>query len=132
MKFNSMRSRALTAFTSLVMVAGLAVASPASAETKTVCYPGETLHQCAGDLGNGLGSYDVLLPSNFNGTLLLFFHGIRFGKNTPVLQSLKAAGIDYSKDPSYSSVTVPGFGPVTAPSKTSGFSCARAAYTAAV
>ena len=111
MKFNSMRSRALTAFTSLVMVAGLAVASPASAETKTVCYPGETLHQCAGDLGNGLGSYDVLLPSNFNGTLLLFFHGIRFGKNTPVLQSLKAAGIDYSKDPSYSSVTVPGFGP---------------------
>ena len=111
MKFLSMRTRTLTVLTSLVLVSGLAVAGPASADTKTVCYPGETLHQCAGDLGGGLGSYDVLLPENFNGTLLLFFHGIRFGKNTPVLQSLKAAGIDYSKDPSYSSVTVPGFGP---------------------
>ena len=111
MKLNSTRTRVLAALTSLVLVGGLAVASPAMADDKAVCYPGEMLHQCSGDLGGGLGTYDVLLPNNFNGTLLLFFHGIRFGKNTPVLQSLKAAGIDYSNDPSYTAINVPGLGP---------------------
>lgn len=113
MKRNLMRSRFLAAIASLFLMVGVVTAaSPAKADDlKFVCFPGMTLGQCTGDLGNGLGTYEVQLPDNFNGTLLLFFHGIRFGKNTPVLQSLKAAGIDYSGDPSYSSVTVPGLGP---------------------
>lgn len=112
MKLQSMRSRALAIVSSMLVAASLVVAAaPASASTKTTCYPGETLGQCQGDLGNGLGKYKVLLPENFNGTLLLFFHGVRLGQNSPVLQSLKAAGIDYSSDPSYSSVDIPGLGP---------------------
>ena len=113
MKFNSMRSRVVAALASLALTIGVvAAAAPAKAdELSFACLPGMTLNQCSGDLGNGLGTYRVQLPSDFNGTLLLFFHGIRFGKNTPVLQSLKAAGIDYSNDPSYSEVNVPGLGP---------------------
>lgn len=113
MKQKLMRTRVLAAGSALALALGLMTAAvPASAaDQPDICYPGMTLRQCSGDLGNGLGKYEVLMPENFNGTLLLFFHGIRFGKNTPVLQSLKAAGIDYSKDPSYSSVTVPGLGP---------------------
>lgn len=112
MNRHSMRSRFLAAGSAIALAVGLmAAATPAANAGANICYPGETLNQCSGDLGSGRGAYSVLLPENFNGTLLLFFHGIRFGKNTPVLQSLAAAGIDYSKDPSYSSVNVPGLGP---------------------
>lgn len=106
-----------TRLVSAVAVGALALsgainAVPASAgEKEGICYPGENLEQCSGDLGNGLGKYRLLLPDDFNGTVLVFFHGIRFGKNTPILKSLKAAGIDYTNDPAYSSVDIPGLGP---------------------
>lgn len=110
MKFH--RSRLVAALAvGAIALAGAINAAPATAgEKEGICYPGETLEQCSGDLGNGLGKYRLLLPENFNGTVLVFFHGIRFGKNTPIVKSLKAAGIDYSNDPSYSSVDVPGLG----------------------
>ena len=112
MKRVSMRTRIVSLGVSLLLSASVIAAAPPSqaADVNFVCFPGMSLKQCSGDLGNGLGTYEVQLPLNFNGTLLLFFHGIRFGKNTPVLQSLKAAGIDYSADPSYSSVKIPGLG----------------------
>ena len=111
MKRVSMRTRIVSLGVSLLLSASVLAAAPsAQASGQWICYPGETLGQCAGTLDGGLGKYEVRLPDNFNGTLLLFFHGIRFGKNTPVLQSLKAAGIDYSNDPSYTSVKIPGLG----------------------
>ena len=113
MKLHRTRSRVIAAAAAgALALTGAVTAIPASAgEKEGICYPGETLGQCGGDLGNGLGKYNLLLPDDFNGTVLVFFHGIRFGRNTPILKSLKAAGIDYSNDPSYSSVDVPGLGP---------------------
>lgn len=104
------RIRLIGAAAALALTFGGAIAPAMAGDKEGVCYPGETLGQCSGDLGNGLGRYEVQLPSDFNGTVLLFFHGIRFGKNTPILKSLKAAGIDYTNSPEYSSVTVPGLG----------------------
>ena len=113
MKQHRSHSRLVAALAvAALALAGAVTAVPASAgEKEGICYPGENLEQCSGDLGNGLGKYRLLMPDDFNGTVLVFLHGIRFGKNTPILKSLKAAGIDYSNDPSYSSVDVPGLGP---------------------
>ena len=108
-----LRTRVISAVAvGALALSGAITAVPASAgEKENICYPGENSEQCSGDLGNGLGKYRLLLPDDFNGTVLVFFHGIRFGKNTPIVKGLKAAGIDYSNDPSYSSVDVPGLGP---------------------
>ncbi len=104
------RNRILGALAALSLAAAGSLA-PANAGVKEgTCWPGEVQDQCSGDLGNGLGLYALRLPINFNGTVIVFFHGIRFGRNTPVPQSLKAAGIDYSNNPAYNSVTVPGLG----------------------
>lgn len=110
MKRISLRTRLVGALAVVTLVAGGAIAPATAGDKENICYPGETLGQCSGDLGGGAGKYDLRMPMNFNGTVLLFFHGIRFGKNTPILQSLKAAGIDYSNDPYYDSVTIPGLG----------------------
>ena len=104
----TLRTRIAAALSIVALSAGTAlVAAPAQA-ADDVCYPG--MFTCKGDLGSGLGKYEVTVPGNFNGTMLLFFHGIRLGKGSPVLQSLKAAGIDYSSNPNYTAVTVPGLG----------------------
>lgn len=112
MKLHRSRSRLVVGVAAGALALSFAATTiPAAAgEKEGICYPGENLGQCGGDLGNGLGKYNLLLPDDFNGTVLVFFHGIRFGKNTPILKSLKAAGIDYSADPAYSSVDVPGLG----------------------
>ena len=104
------RTRIIGALAAITMVAAGSIAPAVAGDKEGACFPGETLGQCGGDLGSGLGKYEVRLPSNFNGTVVLFFHGIRFGKNTPIPQTLKAAGIDYSSNPAYDAVTVPGIG----------------------
>ncbi len=104
------RTRLLGAVAALSLAAASAIAPAMAGEKEGVCWPGETLDQCSGDLGNGLGAFDLRVPVNFNGTVLLFFHGIRFGKNTPIPKALKAAGINYDNNPDYTSVTIPGIG----------------------
>ncbi len=104
------RNRVLAALAALTLAAAGALAPAAAGVKEGTCWPGEVQDQCSGDLGNGLGLYALRLPINFNGTVIVFFHGIRFGRNTPVPQALKAAGIDYSGNPAYNSVTVPGIG----------------------
>ncbi len=104
------RTRLLAALAALSLAAVGSISPAVAGEKEGMCWPGETLDQCSGDLGHGLGKFDLRVPVNFNGTVLLFFHGIRFGRNTPILKSLKAVGINYDNDPAYNSVTIPGLG----------------------
>jgi pimeloyl-ACP methyl ester carboxylesterase len=95
----SMRTRLIASASALAIAAtGFITVAPASASE--VCAPGAAT--CAGELPNGLGKYDVKVPANFNGTVLVYFHGYKMSKNTPLPDSL-AALTGYANDPTYSS-----------------------------
>lgn len=102
----SVRSRLIAGLTALLMAgAGAVVATPARAE-QLVCNPGMTFG-CEGELPGGLGKYDLKVPANFNGTVLVYFHGYKFSPNSAVPGPIGALG-GYDKDPTYTSRVVAG------------------------
>jgi pimeloyl-ACP methyl ester carboxylesterase len=95
----TMRTRLIASASALAIAAtGFITVAPASANE--VCTASAA--SCAGELPGGLGKYDVKVPTNFNGTVLVYFHGYKVSKNGPVPDQIaQAAG--YATDPTYSS-----------------------------
>ena len=103
MKFTFMRRGvAAVAAASLITIGAPVVASASAAEA---CAPGAT---CEGTLSGSLGAspYTIKMPDNFNGTVLLYSHGYRFG--TPVPAAL-ATPLGLAASPSYTKISNPAF-----------------------
>ena len=102
----SLRSRLLAGLTALVMAgSGALIAAPARASVE-VCNPGMTFG-CEGDLPSDQGKFEVRVPPNFNGTVLVYFHGYKFSPNAAVPAQLAALG-GQATDPTYTSREVGG------------------------
>ena len=103
----SLRSRLVAGVAALVMVgAGAVVAAPARGEV-VACHPGMTFG-CEGELPNNLGKYDLRVPANFNGTVLVYFHGYKFSRNAAVPAGPLSALTGVETDPTYTSAVVNG------------------------
>ena len=103
MKFTVMRRGiAAVAAASLITLGAPVVSSANAAEA---CAAGAT---CQGTLSGSLGAspYTIKMPTNFNGTVLLYSHGYRFG--TPVPAAL-ATPLGLATNPSYSKISYPAF-----------------------
>jgi len=99
------RAVAAVASLGLVLVAVPTVAPAANAAD--ACGLGET---CTGALSGSLGdsAFQITMPPEFNGTVLLYSHGYRIAQPVPA-QIATALGLDQA--PYYSETTVPGIGP---------------------
>ena len=103
MKFTLMRRGvAAVAAASLITIGAPVIASASAAEA---CAAGAT---CEGTLTGSLGAstYTIKMPTNFNGTVLMYSHGYRFG--TPVPAAL-ATPLGLAASPSYSKISYPAF-----------------------
>ena len=103
MKFTFMRRGiAAVAAASLITIGAPVVASASAAEA---CAAGAT---CEGTLTGSLGAspYTIKMPQNFNGTVLIYSHGYRFG--TPVPAAL-AGPLGLVTNPSYTKISFPAF-----------------------
>jgi pimeloyl-ACP methyl ester carboxylesterase len=96
------RSVAAVASAGLLLV-GIPLATPANAAVEA-CALGAT---CEGNLAGSLGAspYKIRMPEKFNGTVLIYSHGYRFG--TPVPAAF-AGALGLTSNPAYSPTTVPG------------------------
>lgn len=106
MKFTFMRRGvAAVAAASLITIGAPIVSSASAADA---CAPGAT---CEGTLTGSLGAspYTIKMPTNFNGTVLLYSHGYRFG--TPIPAAL-ATPLGLAANPAYTRVSNPAFTPV--------------------
>lgn len=106
MKFTFMRRGVAAVAAASLIAIGAPIVSPASAAD--ACAPGAT---CEGTLTGSLGAspYTIKMPQNFNGTVLLYSHGYRFG--TPVPAAL-ATPLGLAANPSYTRISNPAFTPV--------------------
>lgn len=97
---------AAAAAASLLLV-GAPLASPAQAAV-AACAPGAT---CSGALTGSLGStaFEIQMPENFNGTVLMYSHGYRV--STPIPAAL-AVPLGFAADASYQKINFPAFTPV--------------------
>jgi len=89
-----------------LLLLAVPTASSVSAAT-TACAPGAT---CDGALDGKLGPapFEIKMPQNFNGTVLLYSHGYRFSGPIP---AAFAPTLGVAKDPAYNAVSVPAFVP---------------------
>lgn len=96
------RSVASVASAGLLLV-GIPLATPANAAVDA-CAPGAT---CEGNLAGSLGNspYKIRMPEKFNGTVLIYSHGYRFGVPVP---AAFAGALGLTTSPAYSPSTVPG------------------------
>jgi pimeloyl-ACP methyl ester carboxylesterase len=104
MKKRFMRhSVAAVAGASLLLV-GLPLASPASAVE--ACALGAT---CEGSLDgdSGPSPFIIQMPEKFNGTVMMYFHGVRIPDPVPAGLAIQLGLVG---DPNYSPTTVPGLG----------------------
>jgi pimeloyl-ACP methyl ester carboxylesterase len=104
MKFTFMRRGiAAVAAASLVTIGAPIVATSASAAQ--ACALGAT---CEGVLPGTLGEspYKIQMPTKFNGTVLMYSHGYRFG--TPVPAAL-ATPLGLAANPTYAKISFPAF-----------------------
>ena len=91
----------------LLSIAALTVALPATAQAATDCIniagqPGTTIvavEKCTGTDDNN-SRYEILMPAKFNGTLMVYSHGIRYNVNLPAIPVVAPKGslINYAAD----------------------------------
>jgi len=99
------RAVAAVASLGLVLVAVPTVAPAANAAD--ACGLGET---CTGALDGSLGAspYEIRMPENFNGVVMLYSHGYRFSGPIPAAFAGPAA-LDVAGDPNYDQISQPAF-----------------------
>lgn len=103
MKKSYMRRTVATVASAGLLLVGIPLAAPANAAVEA-CALGAT---CDGNVVGSLGAspYKIQMPERFNGTVLIYSHGYRFG--TPVPAAF-AAPLGLTNNPAYSPTTVPG------------------------
>lgn len=103
----SMTRRAIAAVATagLLLVGVPAAVTPASAAT--ACALGAT---CEGNLEGSLGAspFKIVMPSTFNGTVLIYNHGYRFSGPIPAAFAGPTA-LGLSTNPAYTAISVPAF-----------------------
>jgi hypothetical protein len=89
-----------------LLLLAVPTASSVSAAT-TACAPGAT---CDGALAGKLGAapFQIKMPQNFNGTVLLYSHGYRFSGPIPAAFAGPTA-LGLTKNPAYNPISVPAF-----------------------
>lgn len=97
------RSIASVASAGLLLVGIPLATTPANAAV-AACAPGAT---CEGNLAGSRGSspWKIQMPEKFNGTVLIYSHGYRFGVPVP---AAFAGALGLTNNPAYSPSTVPG------------------------
>jgi pimeloyl-ACP methyl ester carboxylesterase len=97
---NTFVKKGLVALLSSALVATFAVAAPTAARAADLtCTKATTkVETCTGLDDNG-AKFEIRMPSNFNGTLYVYSHGIRYNVNLPVIPVVAPAGSLVNKAP---------------------------------
>ena len=100
-------TKGLITLSSAALVAALTVALPATAQAADTCVKTTVLsgtksvsvEKCNGTDGNN-SKYEIMMPAKFNGTLMVYSHGIRNNVNLPKIPVIAPNGsvIDYSPE----------------------------------
>jgi pimeloyl-ACP methyl ester carboxylesterase len=92
--------KGLVALVSSALVATFAVAAPTAARAADLtCTTASTkVETCTGVDDNG-AKFEIRMPSNFNGTLYVYSHGIRYNVNLPAIPVVAPAGALVNKAP---------------------------------
>ena len=100
-------TKGLVALTSAALVAVFTVAIPTVARAADECVKANvlsgtkllTVEKCSGTDSNK-SKYEIMMPPNFNGTLMVYGHGIRYNVNLPAIPVVAPKGslIDYSAE----------------------------------
>ena len=101
------RAVAAVATAGLLLVAVPAAVTPANAAD--ACAAGAT---CEGNLTGTLGTspFKIVMPTTFNGTVLMYNHGYRFKDPIPAAFAGPTA-LGLSTNPAYTAISVPAFAP---------------------
>ena len=76
MKINSFKKRAIALLSTSALLVTIVSAAPASAAaTDPICDGKTPIQTCLGKTSDGAG-YEIRVPSNFNGTVALWSHGL--------------------------------------------------------
>ena len=97
---NTFAKKGLVALVSSALVATFAVAAPTAARAADLtCTTASTkVETCTGVDDNG-SKFEIRMPSNFNGTLYVYSHGIRYNVNLPAIPVVAPAGSVVNKEP---------------------------------
>ena len=100
-------TKGLVALTSAALVAVFTVAIPTVARAADGCVKANvlsgtkliTVEKCSGTDGNK-SKYEIMMPPKFNGTLMVYAHGIRYNVNLPAIPVVAPKGslINYAAD----------------------------------
>ena len=98
-------TKGLITLTSAALIAAFTVALPTVASAADTCVTTSVLsgtksvsvEKCNGTDGNN-SKYEIMMPAKFNGTLMVYSHGIRYNINLPAIPVVAPKGslIDYS------------------------------------
>jgi pimeloyl-ACP methyl ester carboxylesterase len=98
---NTFIKKGLVGLVSTALVAAFAVATPSAARAADLtCTKASTkVETCTGTDADG-AKFEIRMPSNFNGTLYVYAHGIRTNVNLPAIPVVAPTGslIDYSPE----------------------------------
>ena len=92
-------TKGLITLSSAALVAALTVALPATAQAADTCVKTTVLsgtrsvsvEKCTGTDGNK-SKYEIMMPAKFNGTLMVYSHGIRYNVNLPAIPVVAPKG----------------------------------------
>jgi esterase/lipase len=100
-------TKGLITLSSAALIAALTVALPATAQAADSCVSTSVLsgtksvsvEKCNGTDGNN-SKYEIMMPAKFNGTLMVYSHGIRYNVNLPAIPVVSPKGslINYAAD----------------------------------
>ena len=92
-------TKGLTTLTSAALIAAFTVALPTVASAADTCVKTTVLsgtksvsvEKCNGTDGNN-SKYEIMMPAKFNGTLMVYSHGIRYNVNLPAIPVVAPKG----------------------------------------
>jgi len=100
-------TKGLVALSSAALIAAFTVAVPTVARAADACQETTILsgikvvdiEKCTGTDGNK-SKYEIIMPAKFNGTLMVYSHGIRYNVNLPAIPVVAPKGslINYAAD----------------------------------
>jgi len=100
-------TKGLIALSSAALIATFTVAVPTVANAADTCVntsvqsgtKSVSVEKCTGTDGNN-SKYEIMMPAKFNGTLMVYSHGIRYNVNLPKIPVVAPNGslIDYSPE----------------------------------
>ena len=98
---NTFVKKGLVGLVSTALVAAFAVTTPSVAQAADLtCTTSSTkVETCKGTDGDG-AKFEIRVPANFNGTLYVYAHGIRYNVNLPAIPVVAPAGsvINYAPE----------------------------------